>query len=137
MIDTRSAPYASLLLRLSLGGLFLAHAALKLFVFTPAGTAHYFASLGLTPATGYFVMAWEFAGGLALILGLWPRIAALVMIPDLLGAIALVHAHVGFFFTDPGGGWEYPGLWVVALLAVALTGDGAWTMRRSPWLGPK
>ena len=39
MIDTRTAPYAALLLRLSLGILFLAHAGLKIFVFTPAGTA--------------------------------------------------------------------------------------------------
>ena len=30
MIDSRTAPYAALLLRLSLGALFLAHAALKL-----------------------------------------------------------------------------------------------------------
>ncbi len=129
MIDNRTAPYAAFLLRLTLGVLFLAHAGLKLFVFTPAGTAHYFASLGLPSAMGYVVMTWEFAGGIALILGLWTRIAALCMIPDLLGAIALVHAHVGFFFTDPGGGWEYPGLWVVALLALALTGDGRWALK--------
>ncbi len=136
MIDNRTAPYAALLLRLSLGALFLAHAGLKLFVFTPAGTAHYFASLGLPPTMGYVVMVWEFAGGIALILGLWPRIAALGMIPDLLGAIVLVHAHVGFFFTDPGGGWEYPGLWVVALLALALSGDGRWAMKPTRPPGP-
>ncbi len=129
MIDNRTAPYAAFLLRLTLGMLFLAHAGLKLLVFTPAGTAHYFASLGLPPAMAYVVMTWECAGGIALILGFWARIAALCMIPDLLGAIALVHAHVGFFFTDPGGGWEYPGLWVVALLALALTGDGRWAMK--------
>ena len=44
MIDTRTAPYAALLLRLSLGALFLAHAGLKLFVFTPAGTAKFLAA---------------------------------------------------------------------------------------------
>ena len=135
MIDKRTAPYAALLLRLSLGALFLAHAGLKLFVFTPAGTAHYFASLGLPAAMGYFTIGWELCGGLALILGLWPRIVALCMIPDLLGAIALVHAHVGFFFTDTGGGWEYPGLWAVALLVLALTGDGVWTLKPSPAVG--
>ena len=46
MIESRTAPYAALLLRSSLGSLFLAHAALKLFVFTPAGTAQFFASVG-------------------------------------------------------------------------------------------
>lgn len=134
MIDNRTAPYAALVLRLSLGALFLAHAALKIFVFTPAGTASFFASLGLPPAMGDFTIAWEVCGGLALILGLWPRLAALAMIPDLLGAIALVHAQVGFFFTDSGGGWEYPGLWAFALLALALAGDGAWALRSTPAL---
>ena len=47
MIDSRTAPYAALLLRVTLGALFLAHAALKLFVFTPAGTAGFFSSVGL------------------------------------------------------------------------------------------
>jgi putative oxidoreductase len=134
MVDNRTTPYAALLLRLCLGALFLAHAGLKLFVFTPAGTASFFASLGLPPAMGDFTIGWEVCGGLALILGLWPRIAALAMVPDLLGAIVLVHAHVGFFFTDSGGGWEYPGLWVVALLALALTGDGAWALIPTPTL---
>lgn len=129
MIDDRTAPYAALILRVSLGALFLVHAGLKLFVFTPAGTAQYFASLGLPAAMGYFVMVWEFVGGVALLLGIWARIAALCMIPDLLGAIALVHAHVGFFFTDAGGGWEYPGLWAVTLLVLALTGDGKWAIK--------
>jgi putative oxidoreductase len=50
MTDTRTDHYAALLLRVSLGALFLAHASLKLFVFTPAGTAQFFGSVGLPPA---------------------------------------------------------------------------------------
>jgi len=46
MIESKTAPYAALLLRISLGGLFLAHAGLKFFVFTPAGTAKFFDSSG-------------------------------------------------------------------------------------------
>jgi putative oxidoreductase len=131
MIDERTAPYAALLLRVSLGVLFLAHAGLKLFVFTPAGTAQFFVSLGLPSVMGYFTIAWEICGSFALILGLWARIAALCMIPDLLGAIVLVHAHAGFFFTNADGGWEYPGLWAIALLVLALSGDGKWAMRHT------
>lgn len=41
MTDSRTAPYASLLLRTALGILFLAHFSLKFFVFTPAGTAKF------------------------------------------------------------------------------------------------
>ena len=129
MIDMRTAPYAALFLRLSLGGLFLAHFALKLFVFTPAGTAQFFGSLGLPPALAYVVMVWEFLGALALILGVWPRIAALVLIPDLLGAIVAVHGPAGFFFDNAHGGWEYPALWIVGLATLALIGDGPFALK--------
>ena len=44
MIDNRTAPYAALILRVTLGILFLAHAGLKVFVFTPAGAARFFGS---------------------------------------------------------------------------------------------
>ena len=128
-IDSRTAPYAALLLRVSLGALFLAHAGLKLFVFTPAGTERFFASLGVPGWLGLVVIAAEILAGLALIVGFYARVAALVMIPDLLGAIILVHSHNGFFFTAKGGGYEYPLFWAIALLVLALAGDGAWAMR--------
>ncbi|HEY1943532.1 MAG TPA: DoxX family protein [Roseiarcus sp.] len=134
MIDTRTAPYAAFVLRVALGLLFLAHAGLKIFVFTPAGTVHFFSMLGLPAALAYFTIAWEVVGGVALILGLWPRLAALVLIPDLIGAIVLVHGSAGFFFTNPNGGWEFPALWIVALFALAATGDGAFALWPTPTL---
>ncbi len=129
MIDTKTAPYAALLLRVSLGGLLLAHAGLKFFVFTPAGTEKFFASLGLPGWFGLVVMAGETICGLALILGVDARIAAVLMAVDLLGAVFMVHIHNGFFFTDTGGGWEYPGFWAVALIVLALLGEGAYALR--------
>ena len=57
MSDVRTAPYAALLLRISLSILFFAHAGLKLFVFTPAGTAQFFESLGLPGALAYITIA--------------------------------------------------------------------------------
>lgn len=137
MIDSRTAPYAALVLRLSLGALFLAHAWLKIFVFTPAGTAHFFASLGLPPALAYVTMIWEVVGAVALILGLWPRLVAVTLIPILLGAIFSVHASAGFFFTNPNGGWEFPAFWIVGLLALAATGDGAFALRPTGTLSAK
>ncbi len=125
MVDLRTASYGLLLLRVTLGLLFLAHGGLKLFVFTPAGTAQYFASLDLPPPLAYVIITVELLGGAALILGIFARLAALVLIPGLLGAIVSVHAAAGFFFTNPNGGWEFPALWIVGLLAVALGGDGA------------
>jgi putative oxidoreductase len=124
MIDNRTAPYAALLLRVVLGGLFLTHAWLKIFVFTPAGTVGFFQSLGLPGALAYVVMAVEVVGGLALIAGVYARIAAIVLIPGLLGAIVTVHGAAGFFFNNPNGGWEYPAFWIVALVVLAALGDG-------------
>lgn len=41
------ADLAALLLRVAMGVLFVLHAWMKISVFTPAGTAQYFASIGL------------------------------------------------------------------------------------------
>jgi putative oxidoreductase len=132
VIDTRTAPYAATALRVALGILFLAHAGLKLFVFTPAGTVQFFGSLGLPGALAYLVILAEVAGGLALIAGLYSRVVALALTPILLGAIVTVHGPAGFFFTNPKGGWEYLALWIVGLVAVALLGDGAYALRSGP-----
>jgi putative oxidoreductase len=128
VIDTRTAPYAALILRLSLGILFLAHAGLTFFVFTPAGTAKFFGSLGLPPELAYLIIAVETVGAIALILGLWTRISAVLLIPVLLGAIVTVHGPAGFFFTNPKGGWEFLALWIVALASQALIGAGAYAI---------
>lgn len=125
MIDNRTAPYAALILRAALGVLFLAHAGLKLLVFTPAGTAQFFASVGVPGALAYAVIAAEVVGGVALIAGYRVRIVSLALSTILLGAIATVHAHAGFFFTAPNGGWEFPAFWAVALVVQAMLGEGA------------
>lgn len=135
MIEDRLAPYGATILRITLGGLFLAHAGLKYFVFTPAGTEQFFALVGLPGSLAYAVLLAEVAGGVALILGIYARAVALALIPILLGAIVTVHASAGFFFTNENGGWEFPAFWALALLVQALIGDGALALRRSPSLG--
>ncbi len=131
MTDTRFAPYGAFVLRIALGALFLAHAGLKIFVFTPAGTAEFFVSLGLPPELGYLTIAAELAGGVALILGVWTRAVSLALIPILLGAIAFVHGKAGFFFMNPNGGWEFIAFWILAMVTQALIGDGAFALRLS------
>lgn len=123
------ADLGAALLRVTLGGLFFAHAAMKIFIFTPAGTAAYFVSLGLPGAFAYLTMAAEILGGLTLILGLGVRIIPLGLAVLLLGTIATVHGHNGFFFNNAGGGWEYPAFWAVALLVQSLIGPGAYALR--------
>jgi putative oxidoreductase len=131
-IDPRSARYGVLLLRLAVGVLFLAHAWPKLFVFGPAGVVRTFGNLGLPPALAYYEIAAETLAGLALVLGVWPRLVALALIPSLLGTIWFVHGSKGFFFSAQGGGWEFPAFWAAALLALALLGDGPFAILRTP-----
>ena len=128
MLDTRTAPYAALLLRISLGVLFLAHGLLlKVFTFTIPGTVGFFQSIGYPGFFAYLVILGEIGGGIALILGLWTRPIALLL-PILIGA-TLQHAGNGWVFTGTGGGWEFPAFLTVMLGVQALLGDGAYAWR--------
>lgn len=119
-----------LLLRLSLGLMYLAHAGLKLFVFTLPGTAQFFVGQGLPGALAHAVFAAEAVGGALLLLGVYPRQVALALLPVLLGA-AWVHAPNGWVFTAPGGGWEYPAFLAAMSVVLWLAGDGAAALKRS------
>lgn len=118
----RGAP--ALLLRVALGAVFLAHAYAKAAVFTFPGTEAFFEESGLPGWTAYPVFAAELVGGLALLLGYRARLAALGLMPVMLGAL-VPHVENGWMFTSPGGGWEYVAFLLVALAAQAALGDGA------------
>lgn len=128
MINNNAAPYGVLALRVTTGALFLFHGLVKLFVFTPAGTAGYFESIGLPGALGYLTMLVEIAGGLALILGVKTRIVSLALVPVLLGAAYLGHGGAGFNWSNPNGGWEYPVMWAIVQAALAALGDGPFAL---------
>ncbi len=131
MIDTRTAPYAALVLRVSLGVLFIAHGLLlKVFTFTIPGTVGFFESIGYPGFFAYLVILGEIGGGLALILGVKTRIISLMLLPILLGATAQ-HLGNGWLFSAPNGGWEFPALWTVLLFVQAMLGDGAYAWRPS------
>ena len=129
MIDTKTAPYAALVLRVALGVMFLAHGLwLKVFVFTLPGTAMFFESLGLPAPLAYVVVAAETVGGILLILGVKTRLVALALVPILLGA-TWTHAGNGWVFTAEGGGWEYPLFLSVSAAVQALLGGGAYALK--------
>ena len=138
MIDERTTtPYAAALLRVAMGTLFLAHGAvLKLGTFGLAGTMGYFASIGYPPLLGVAVIAAEVLGGLALIAGIGVRAVSLALVPLMLGAL-LQHAGNGWVFTAPGGGWEFPAFWTVALLVQAGLGAGAHALGLRRLLGAR
>ena len=129
MIKESTAPYAALLLRVSLGILFLAHVGLKIFVFTIPGFVGYFGTLGLPAVVAYAVVALELVGGICLILGIYASIVALPLMLEVLGTIALAHGANGWLFTNKGGGWEYPAFWAAGLMALYLLGDGAMALK--------
>jgi putative oxidoreductase len=130
MIDHRTAPYAALVMRLALGLMFIAHGLTKVFVFTPAGTAAFFDSIGFPGFLAYPVMAFEVIGGVMLVLGVYARwVAALAVIQ--LFVAATVHFGNGWSFTNPNGGWEYPIYLSVTALVVALLGDGPFAIKSS------
>jgi len=128
-MTTQTTPYAILILRLALGTMFIAHALLKILVFTPEGTVGFFASLGVPGWFAYPIMAIELIGGAMLILGIKTRLVSLALIPVLIGAMVLVHGAKGWSFTNEGGGWEYPLFLIAALIAQSLLGNGAITLK--------
>ena len=126
----RNADIAAFVLRVSTGIWFLVHGLIKLLVFTPSGTAGYFQSIGLPGILGPLTMLAEILGGLALIAGIFTRQVALALAAVLLAAAWFGHGGAGFTFSNPGGGWEYPVLWAVTMVVLALLGDGAWSLGR-------
>jgi putative oxidoreductase len=131
MIDSKLAPFAALILRLALGVMLLAHAGLKVFVFTLPGFIKFFASLGLPEWFAYAILALEVVGGIALILGVLARWVALVVAGEFVGIIVMVQGAKGWVFSNPGGGWEFPAFVIAAAVALALLGDGAYALMRS------
>lgn len=127
--------YGITLLRVSLGVMWIAHALLKLLVFTLPGTAQFFVSVGYPGILAYPVFAVELLGGVALVLGVYARQAALVLVP-VMAVAASVHFGNGWVHTSPNGGWEYPVFLIVASVALWLLGDGALTVRQSKRLAP-
>jgi putative oxidoreductase len=127
----------ALVLRLGLGAVFLFHGWTKLDLMnggwgTDWALKYWHGRLDAMPQAMTYVwlqvaVAWgEFLGGIALVLGLFTRIAALGMIVIQAGAIAMVTNALGFSFQ--GGGWEYNFILIVGCLVVFLAGGGAWSL---------
>ena len=130
MTTTQQSEYAALVLRLSLGIMYLAHGLLKLIVFTPAGTAGFFDSVGLPGWLAHPTIFAETIGGTMLIAGIYSRYVSLALIPALIGSIIFVHLSAGWLFSNQGGGYEYPLFLIAASVAQAFLGDGAYSVKQ-------
>jgi len=112
-------------LRVVLGIIFFVHGWQKLFGFGFHGVAGFFASAGVpVPAiSSVIVTLVEFFGGLALLIGLFTRWAAILIAIDMLGAILIVHLKNGFF--NQKTGIEFPLILLAASICLALVGGGS------------
>ncbi|MGP5201706.1 DoxX family protein [Psychrobacter aquimaris] len=134
-ILTSEAGVAALILRVPVGLILAAHGAQKLFGWFGgnglAGTAGWMSSMGMEPGYLMAILAGgaEFFGGLALVLGLLTRPAALIAAFTMLVAIFSVHISNGLFAAD--GGYEYALTLMVALLALTVQGGGAISMDKA------
>ena len=127
-VDERLSPYGAFILRVGLGTMWIAHALLKWLVFTIPGFAAWLGAQGLPAALAWPVFLVELIGGVAIVLGIYGRFAALLLIPIMLVA-TWTHIPNGWLHTSPGGGWEYPAFLITGSLAYGLIGDGAFALK--------
>jgi putative oxidoreductase len=132
-------PYGPTVLRIVLGFIFVMHAYLALFIFTPTGAAAYNARMGvpLPAVAAWYTILAHGLGGLMMILGLWTRWAAAANLLVMLGALVFVHLSQGFFIgavlVDGQArpvGFEYVLTLVGATIAQILMGGGAAALKR-------
>jgi putative oxidoreductase len=117
------------LLRVGIGGIFVAHGIQKLAVFGISGLAGFMTQIGVPFPTlsAVAVTAAELLGGLALVAGFFTRWAALPLAFSMIVAALTVHLKAGFFLPN---GVEYVLTLFVASVALALTGSGALSVDR-------
>lgn len=130
MIDSSASGYAAFLLRVAMGAMFIAQGLiLKVLEHGVDGTVQFFIGKGYPAVLAYVVIAAEIGGGLMLILGRKVRAVALALVTLMIDA-TVEHVSNGWMFAYPGGGYEFPLFWTVALVVQALLGGGAFALDR-------
>lgn len=115
------------LVRLAAGAMLIPHGAQKLFGLWGgdiAKTIAGFAQLGLEPAglLAWYIGCLEFFGGILLVIGLFTRPVAVLVAGFMAMAAFYVHWANGFFWTKAG--FEYPLMWMLLAIAIAIRGAG-------------
>jgi putative oxidoreductase len=120
---TRFARWGMLPLRIAVGLVFMMHGGQKLFVFGLAGTADIMGKLGipLPHVAAAVVITVELLGGLAILLGVFARLAGALLVIEMIVAILVARLHGGFFAPY---GFEFELTLLMACLTFALSGPG-------------
>jgi putative oxidoreductase len=132
MIDSVFAPLGILLLRWFLAALLLERAWFTLRVFTLQGSARQYAARGLPPLFAYAAVAAQMLGALCLLLGIYPRVVALVMVLAIACTVAMAAGPRGWLYAGARGDWRQPAMVAVLLLMLVFLGDGPATLVASP-----
>jgi putative oxidoreductase len=126
------APWGYTLMRFSAGAVVVYHGYAKLFAgFAPVVAKNVLTPLGfpLPVVWAYFLGVLELVGGAALAIGLLTRPLALLFVIEL-AIVTYWHSGNGYFFTSPGGGWEFPLLLMLQYLGILLAGAGRHSVDR-------
>ncbi|WP_295540816.1 DoxX family protein [uncultured Pseudacidovorax sp.] len=128
LVWPRQDDAGKLVLRLAVGLLVLLHGLSKLGT-GPGFIVKMLAAHGLPGAIGYLVYVGEVLAPVLMILGLWTRAAAGVVVINMIVALLLVHTSQFFAMTSQGG-WalELQGLYLFGALAVMLMGAGRFAL---------
>jgi putative oxidoreductase len=127
---------STLLLRLVLGVIFFPHGAQMVLGWFGgygfSGTMGFFTGTLHIPAPfAFLAVAAQFAGAIALILGLFTRLAALGIAANMVVAVAMVHAQYGWFMNwfgnQKGEGFEYHLLAIGIAIVLIIRGGGKWS----------
>jgi putative oxidoreductase len=123
-VRSRNIDLALLLLRIIVGIVFIFHGSQKLFSIGIPGMTAGFTKFGvpIPGVTAPFISILEFAGGIALMTGLWTRAFAVLLACDMLGAMAFVHFKNGFSLPT---GYEFVFVLCGICLTLALAGAGS------------
>lgn len=124
MNQNTQSDLGKLILRLTLGALVLLHGIAKLKGGV-SGIEGMVVAYGLPSVLAYGVLIGEVLGPLLLIAGFYARVGALLIVINMLFAIALAHTGQLGLLNDQGG-WalELQGMFLGAALALALLGPG-------------
>ena len=133
-ITTRSVPgaarldLAKLLLRVVLGVLLLLHGISKIRS-GPGMILDLVAHAGLPAAFGYLVYVGEVVAPAFVVIGLFTRAAAAIIVINMIVAVLLVHIPDLRSMSDSGGyALELQALYLVAAIVVALIGAGRYSL---------
>ena len=123
------APLSWLLVRLTVGLMLIPHGWPKIEAGVAATAASALAKRGIQPAEplAVWLMILETVGGLCIALGLFTRFWATAVAIEM-AVIVYHYLPAGFGWTKPG--YEYPLMWGLIMVAIALRGGGPYSLDR-------